>query len=137
MKKKIIIYNNMFFASPGHLMNHFRKYDMHKDIDIKYLTQCMFKDLNNVKGIHLAYRTYDLGDSNAHAIYNRIKSMARSGEGYKIGMSTPLDYFANVIVPLLEKEDDPIQNVIKKAIEDGIGTEKDYEELIKKFKGGL
>ena len=135
MKKKIIIYNNKLFASPGHLMKHFRKYGIHKDIDIKYLTQCVFKDLNNIKGVHVAYRTYDLlKDSEALAIYNRIKSMARSGEGYKIGMLTPLDYFQGVIEPLLEKEADPIQKAIDQAIEDGIGTEKDYEELIKKYR---
>ena len=127
----------MLFASPGHLMKHFRKYGIHEDIDVKYLTQYVFKDLTNVKGVHLAYRTYDLTDSNAHAIYNRIKSMSRSGEGYRIGMPTPLDYFDNVITPLLEKEDDPIKKAIEKAVRDGIGTEKDYEELIKKFKEKL
>lgn len=135
MKKKIIIYNNKLFASPGHLMKHFRKYDINRDIDIKYLTQCMFKDLTNIKGVHVAYRTYDLNDSNASAIYNRIKSLVRSGEGYQLGMLTPLDYFSTSIIPLLEKEADPIQKAIDQAIEDGIGTEKDYEELIKKYKG--
>jgi hypothetical protein len=134
MKKKIIIYNNKLFASPGHLMKHFRKYGLNKDIDIKYLTQCMFKDLNNIKGVHVSYRTYDLNDSNAHAIYNRINSLTRSGEGYQLGMLTPLDYFSINIVPLIEKESDPIQRAIEQAIEDGIGTEKDYEELIKKYK---
>lgn len=135
MKKKIIIYDNKLFASPGHLMKHFRKYGINRDIDIKYLTQCMFKDINNIKGVRVAYRTYNLRDPEALAIYNRIKSMVRSGEGYKIGMLTPLDYFQGVIEPLLEKETDPIQRAIDKAIEDGIGTDKDYEEFIKKYKG--
>lgn len=134
MKKKIIIYNNRLFVSPGHLMKHFRKYGIHEDIDIKYLTQCVFKDLPMVKGVRVAYRTYDLTDTNANAIYNRIKSLVRSGEGYQLGMSTPLDYFSTAIIPLLEKEDDPIRKAIDKAIADGIGTEKDYEELIKKYK---
>lgn len=134
MKKKILVFNNMLFASPGHLMNHFRKYDIHTDIDIKYLTQCAFKDLNNVKGAIIRYRNYDMNDSNAKAIYLRIKSLTRSGEGYKLGMITPLDYYSNVILPLIKKKSDPVQEALDHAIEKGIGTYKDYEELMKKYR---
>ena len=129
MKKKILVFDNMLFASPGHLMNHFRKNDIHSNIDIKYLTQCVFKDITNVKGAIIRYRNYDMNDSNAKAIYLRIKSLARSGEGYKLGMITPLDYYSNVIEPLIKKKSDPIQEAVDYAIELGIGTEKDYEEL--------
>lgn len=134
MIKRVIIYGNKLFASPGHLMNYFRKYNINQDIDVKYLTQCMYKDITNVKGIKLAYRDYDLNDATAHAIYVRIKSLTRSGEGYKLGMTTPLDYFNSDIRHLLKKQEDPIRAAIDKAIKNGIGTEKDYEDLIKEYK---
>lgn len=133
MIKRIIIYNNKLFASPGHLMNYFRKHDVHQNIDVKYLTQCIYKGITNVKGVSLSYRDYDLNDATAHALYVRIKSLTRSGEGYKLGMTTPLDYFNSDIRHLIKKQEDPIKAAIDKAIKNGIGTEKDYEDLIKEY----
>ena len=58
--KTIILYNAMMFASPRHLMNHFRKHDVDVDININYLTQCVYKGVENPKGIRLKYRHWDI-----------------------------------------------------------------------------
>jgi hypothetical protein len=47
--KTIIIYNNMLFASPGHLMNHFRVNNIVNDIDTKLLTQYAFKGIERIE----------------------------------------------------------------------------------------
>ena len=48
-----------------------------------------------------------------------------------MGMKTPLDYYEDVIKPLMNSSRDPVKAAIEKAIEEGIGTEKDFKELIK------
>lgn len=136
MIKKILIYENEMFASPGHLMNHFRKYNINNSIDIKYLTQCMFKNINNVKGVNIEYSELDLNQIEDRETFNRIKSLTRSGLGYIMNMQTPYDYFVAEIATLLNKESDPIKEAIGKAVAHGVGTEKDFYDMIKKYKGG-
>lgn len=132
MIRTVIIYNGMLFASPRHLMNYFRTTDQNPGFDIKLLTQYVYKQIDNVKGIKLSYRHYDLTKSpEFENVYRRIKSLTRSGKGYIMGMKTPLDYYEDVIRPLMEFNRDPVKAAIDKAIEEGIGTEKDFKELIK------
>lgn len=132
-RKNIIIFNGLQFASPRHLMKHFRKYKLHKHITIKYLTQCYLKEQTTIKGVAVSYLGFNLSDPVQFGIYTKIKSLTRSGEGYDSNTVTPIDYFANTIVPLLTIKNDPIKAAIQTAIDQGIGTEKDYEELIKNF----
>lgn len=136
MKKTIktaIIYDNYLFASPGHLMNHMRMYGEDIPFDIKYLTQCAFKKISVVKGIKLAYKDYDLSNPGQLEIYNRIKSLTRSGEGYTLGTMTPYDYFHGIIIPLMAEPLDPLKEAIDRAIEQGIGTERDYKILVEEY----
>ena len=132
--KTIIVYKNMLFASPGHLMNHFRVNKQHQDITTKYLTQCVYKKINVVKGTHLSYLSYDLTQPMVKNVYDRIKSLTRSGQGFIMGSMTPLDYFHEVIKPLITDTKDPIEDAIERAIHKGIGTRKDYDELLKSYK---
>lgn len=132
--KTVIVYNNMLFASPRHLMNHFRLKEIHPEITIKYLTQCVYKRVSNPKGVHLRYLSYDLTQPMAKNTYDRIKSLTRSGNGYVMGAMTPLDYFNDIIAPLLKETDDPVSGAIDRALAKGIGTRKDYEELLKEAK---
>lgn len=129
--KYVIIFNKLEFASPRHLMNHFRKYKLNEHIEIKYLTQCYLKRQTTIKGVNVNYFPYNLTDPVHLGIYTKIKSLTRSGEGYNISVMTPIDYFNAYISPLLNKPYDPIKEAIKSAIGQGIGTLKDYEELIK------
>lgn len=131
--KTTIVYDNLLFASPGHLMNHMRMYGDDIPFDIKYLTQCVFKKINVVKGIKLSYKEYDISKPGELEIYNRIKSLTRSGEGYTLGTMTPLDYFNGIIVPLMAEPLDPLQEAIDRAIEQGIGTERDYKLLVEEY----
>lgn len=121
----------MLFASPRHLMNHLKKYRPEVDITINYLNQCVYKRIYNAKGLELNYISYNLLDPAMHTVYDRIASLVRSGEGYILGVETPLDRFNNVIKPLLDKRTDPVQDAVNEALKEGIGTEKDYEEMIK------
>jgi len=113
-------------------MNHIRKHDVDVDITINYLNQCVYKGVENPKGLTLKYRHWDI-DSNddLFEVYKRVKSLVRSGDGYIVGKVTPIDYFANSIEPLLKLKQDPIQDAVDKAIKQGIGTQKDYDEMIK------
>lgn len=130
--KIIIMYERMMFASPRHLMNHFRLNDIHHDIDIKLLTQYVYKGIENIKGVKLSYVEWDIDQRpELLAVYKKIKSLTRSGKGYIIGMTTPFDYYENVIRPLLNKTYDPVKDAIQQAVDEGIGTEKDFKELIK------
>lgn len=132
MTRTVIIYNGMLFASPRHLMNYFRSNNLNPGFDIKLLTQYVYKEIDVVKGIKLTYRHYDLTKSpEFENIYKRIKSLTRSGKGYIMGMKTPLDYYEDVIRPLMKFSRDPVKAAIDKAIEEGIGTEKDFKELLK------
>lgn len=132
MNKTIIIYNGMLFSSPRHLMNHFRNNNDDNGIDIKYLTQCVYKGIETVKGVDLKYRTFNLDIPEMKEAYRKIKSLTRTGKGFVMGMSTPIDYFETVIKPLMEQPRDPVKAAIERAVNQGIGTEKDYEDLIKK-----
>jgi hypothetical protein len=87
-----------------------------------------------VKGVHLSYRSYDLTQHQAKSLYDRIQSLTRSGKGYVLGEMTPLDYFNEVIEPLMISTKNPIEDAIDRAISKGLGTRKDYEELLKKKK---
>jgi hypothetical protein len=122
----------MIFASPGHLMNHFRVNGLEYNINTKLLTQYVFKGIENVKGVKLSYREWDVEHNEELAkVYKKIKSLTRSGKGYIMGMRTPLDYYEDVIRPLLNKTSDPVKEAIQRAVDAGIGTEKDFKELIK------
>ena len=132
MIKKIILYDNMMFASPRHLMNYFRKHNIGEDITINYLNQCVYKKVKTVKGIELAYRTFDYETNDEfRAVYDRVKSLVRSGDGYIVGKVTPIDYFKNVVEPLMSSTSNPVDDAIDRALEQGIGTRKDYDEMIK------
>jgi len=103
-------------------------------MDIKYLTQCVYKEIENPKGITLKYRHWDI-DSNddLKRVYNAIKSLVRSGEGFIIGKVTPLDYFNNYVAPLINDDVDPVTKAIQRGIDQGIGTQKDYDEFKTKY----
>lgn len=127
---KVIYYNSMMFASPRHLMNYLRKHEPDADININYLTQCVYKEVRNAKGLQLKYRHWDIEiNEDLAEVYAGIKSLVRSGEGYIVGKMTPLMYFENIVKPLMNAKIDPVKEAITSAIAQGIGTEKDYEEF--------
>ena len=129
---KVILYDGKMFASPRHLMNHLRQHNIEIDMNIKYLTQCVYKEVRNAKGLELSYRHWDLENNpGLKEVYDRIKSLVRSGDGYIVGKVTPIDYFKNVVEPLMTTSKDPVNDAIERALEQGIGTKKDYDEMLK------
>ena len=132
MTKTIIIYEGKLFASPRHLINHFRVNGINEDIDIKLLTQYVYKGITRIKGVDLTYKEWNLDNSDLKSLYRRIKSLTRTGKGFIMGVTTPIDYYENVIKPLQNfSVNDPVKEAVDKAIEEGIGTEKDFKELLK------
>lgn len=133
MTKTIIMYNGKLFASPRHLINHFRVNGIHEDIDIKLLTQYVYKGIERIKGVNLGYKEWNFDTApDLEDLYKRIKSLTRTGKGFIMGVTTPLDYYENVIKPLQNfSVNDPVKEAIQKAIDQGIGTEKDFKELLK------